>query len=122
MNNLDQLNIHDSIIIDKNSSDNTRVVLRLSYVADYASATWVPKRLVFENCYKIVMDMNAGIIAPESILSGLEVGNSETLNDLIDRFRRHAIPLPLLKHFGFETNSTSCTLDIIAESVVLQDE
>jgi hypothetical protein len=126
MNNFNQMNFHDStileILLDKKEERITRVVIKLAYIIDYTNINAAPKRLIFQNCYKIMMDINAGIVAPESIREGYEVENSEIIDSFKNQFVKTGIPLPILKHFHILTAATSSNIDILAEWVELVDD
>lgn len=72
-------------------------------------------RLVFEECYKVSLDLNMGVIAPESILSAKISKGSKELSSLKEKWKLHGVDLSKLKEFKINTNSTNSDIIIFAK-------
>ena len=127
VDSLSGLNLHDSevieVVVDRADTEADRIIVLLDYIEDYESMEVSRKRLIFHGCYRAVLDMNFGVIAPESIRLGYEVEESDLIDAL--RSRLGAVGVEVggrLKHFRMEMNSTASVIDIVAERVELLDE
>lgn len=127
VDSLADLNLHDSevieVVVDRADTEADRIIVLLDYIEDYESLEVRRRRLVFHGCYRAVLDMNFGVIAPESIRLGYEVENSGLIAALRSRLGAAGVDaVGRLRHFRLEMNSTGSVIDIVAERVELSDE
>lgn len=127
VDSLSNLNLHDSeileLVVDRADTEADRIIVSLDYIEDYESMQVSRKKLVFCGCYRAVLDMNFGVLAPESIRLGYEVEDSQLISDLRTRLEKVGVRInDRLKHFRLETNSTGSVIDIVAERVELLDK
>jgi hypothetical protein len=115
--------LHDSELIDLVicSGESYKLIVNLDYIEDYQMEHSSKKSLVFSGCMKLIIDANL-LVAPDSLRTGYEIEPSEILRDLKERYAKVGIPIPNhVKHFYLETNSNASTVNVIAESVSLED-
>jgi hypothetical protein len=120
---LSDLNLHDSELIDFviRNDETSVVIVHLDYIEDYETLRTSKKSLVFRGCVKVIVDANL-VVSPDSLRTGYELESSEILDDIKNKFSRVGIPIPnYLKHFYLETNSNASVLNVIAESVDLEE-
>lgn len=123
---LDALNLHDSelikIEISQTNGYQDRVILYLDYIDNYQTFGSTTKLLVFEQCWKVILDLNFGVAPPISILLGKELEDTELLRETsIVLGKINPDSLEKIKHFYIETISTNSKINIIAEDVLLLD-
>ena len=120
------LNLHDSeilsIIVKYVSPDIRQVDLLLDYIDCYQPLKTSKKVLRFYGCYKIRLNLNLDVIAPESILEGKVIQPSALRQHHENQLRKVGGSLPeSLKHFQVITNSIAGTLDVLSTGVDLLD-
>lgn len=74
--------------------------------------------LRFVDCYWILLQMNMGIVAPESILSVEHKFESEILSTVKEQWKKMGEELVGMNHFIIVTNSTNSRLEIICKQLV----
>jgi len=115
----EELEWHDaeilSVVIDRsNPGENDAVRLSIRWSNGNYSA------VVFSECYAFKASMNFGVIASESILSAIVVGDRKDLQELKEQWRNAGVDLEGLKCYQIDTNTTASTLLIDAFNFSLE--
>lgn len=122
----DDLNLHDSEILSiavRYVEPGLRQVdVVLDYIEEYQPVRTSKKILRFLDCYKLFLDLNLDIVAPESILDGLVIEHSPVVEGLDEELKKVGGSVPRsLKHFRIRTNSGAGTIDVLSTGLSLVD-
>ncbi len=112
--NFNDLHWHDanlqSINIDRrNPGEQDIVQLLIDWPDDKGSST-----IEFYDCYALVANMNFGIVACESILSGECLTDSEELSLIRKQWSEVGVNLEELKCYKIITNSTNSVINVFS--------
>ncbi len=123
---LEDLNLHDSEILSiavRFVEPGLRQVdVILDYIEEYQPVRTSKKVLRFLDCYKLLLDLNLDIVAPESILDGSIIEQSPVVEGLDEELRKIGGFVPRsLKHFRIRTNSSGGTVDVLSTGLSLVD-
>lgn len=122
----EDLNLHDSEILSiavRYVEPGLRQVdVVLDYIEEYQPVRTSRKVLRFLECYKLVLDLNLDIVAPESILDGSIVEPSPVVEELHEKLKKVGGSVPRsLKHFRIRTSSGAGTFDVLSTGLSLLD-
>jgi hypothetical protein len=119
MTSFNELNWHDSQIIEirifKDEQRYDCIDLFLDYIENYRPLQHKKTIVRFSDCYKIIFDLNRGIIAPESIDKAQMSLDDPEIGAIRAKFTRVGATVPeSLGSYVFRTASTSSFMKIIA--------
>ena len=122
----EDLNLHDSEILAISvkylETDRKQIELVLDYVENYDQLRTSRKTLCFLDCYKVKLELNLDIVAPESILDGSVVKSSSDVSQIAAKLEKIGGSVPeSLTHYRIETSSSGGTIDILSTGFSLLD-
>jgi len=110
---------HDAIIhsvfIDRNSpGENDSICIKITWPTGENSLVF------FQNCYSAILNLNFGIVAPESILSAECLEESDEIQYIREKWSKHGISINKLRQFRIKTNSTNGLIEIFSSDVEIK--
>ena len=83
IDSLSNINLHDSELVNVIiENPRSRLIMHLLYVEDYKTMRTSQKRLLFSGCMKALIDLNLGVLTPDSLRTGHEIEQSAIIDEL----------------------------------------
>ena len=115
----DELPWHDAVLlgigVDRTSPGN-----RDELTIDVGWPDGARERVRFHDCYQVDLQLNFGVLGPDSVRSGDQEAAGPELSELQDAWARSGVDLGSLTIYRITTNVTASRLVIVARSFSLE--